>query len=104
MAKHGAKLLLVVFMAAMPIAAHAASSEADFKAALAAAEASNKEAKTARNQWTTTSQAIAAAKKSAAAGDYDAAVSSTKHAEELAKASFAQAKEQQDAWRGAKIH
>ena len=43
----------------------AASSEADFKAAYAAAEAANKEAGALRNQWTTTAAALAAAKKAA---------------------------------------
>ena len=43
----------------------AAGSEADFKAAYAAAEAANKEAGSLRNQWTTTAAALAAAKKAA---------------------------------------
>ena len=43
----------------------AASSEADFKTAYAAAEAANKEAASLRNQWTTTAAALAAAKKAA---------------------------------------
>ena len=37
----------------------AASSEADFKAAYAAADAANKEAGTLRNQWTVTAAALA---------------------------------------------
>ena len=43
----------------------AAGSEADFKAAYAAAEAANKEAGALRNQWTVTAAALAAAKKAA---------------------------------------
>ena len=42
-----------------------AASEADFKAAYAAAEAANKEAGSLRNQWTTTAATLAAAKKAA---------------------------------------
>ena len=38
-----------------------AASEADFKAAYAAAEAANKEAGSLRNQWTTTASTLAAA-------------------------------------------
>ena len=40
-----------------------AASEADFKAAYAAAEAAEKEAGALRNQWTTTEATLAAAKK-----------------------------------------
>lgn len=82
-------------------AAPAASTEADFNAAFAAAQAAEKDAGALKNRWTTTEQALAAAKKAAAAGNFDAAVDEAKHAEALAKASIAQAKEQQDAWRAA---
>ena len=51
-------------------------SEADYKAAYAAAEAANKEAGGLRNQWTTTAATLAAAKKAADAGDFDKAVES----------------------------
>ena len=80
-------------------AAQAASSEADFKTALATAEAAEQDAGALKNQWIPTEQALAAAKKAAAAGDFDAAVAQAKEAEALAKASIAQAKEQQSAWR-----
>src|SRR5476651_1820337 len=69
----------------------AAGPEADFKAAYAAAEAANKEAGSLRNQWTTTAATLAAAKKAADAGDFDAAIASAKEAEALAKASIFQA-------------
>lgn len=81
----------------------AAGSEADFKSALVAAEAANKEAGALKNQWTTTAQQLAAAKQAAAAGDFDKAAGLAKLAEALAKASVAQAKEQQEAWRAAEI-
>ena len=80
-------------------AAQAASTEADFKTALAAAEAAEQDAGALKNQWIPTEQALAAAKKAAAAGDFDTAVAQAKEAEALAKASIAQAKEQQSAWR-----
>jgi hypothetical protein len=83
--------------AAMP--AFAASTEADFKTAYAAAEAANNEAGKLRNQWTTTVSALAAAKKAAEAGDFDKAVAASKHAEELAKASIHQTLEQKDGWK-----
>ena len=81
----------------------AAGSEADFKAAYAAAEAANKEAAALRNQWTTTAAALAAAKKAADAGDFDAAVASSKEAEALAKASIFQATSEKEAWKDMEI-
>jgi hypothetical protein len=84
-------------------AAQAASTEADFNNALAAAIAAEQEAGTLKNQWIPTEQALAAAKKAAAAGDFDAAVAQAKQAEALAKASIAQAREQQTAWRAGVI-
>lgn len=99
------RTLLVVtclFLAAAS-AARAASTQADFDAALAAAVTAEKEAATLKNQWIPTEQALAAAKKAAAAGDFDAAVAHANAAEALAKASIAQAKEQQDAWKAGVI-
>jgi hypothetical protein len=84
-------------------AAQAANTETDFKTALAAAEAAEQDAGALKNQWTPTEQALAAAKKAAAAGDFDTAVAQAKQAEALAKASIAQAKEQQTAWRAGVI-
>jgi hypothetical protein len=81
-----------------------AASEADFKAAYAAAEAANKEAGSLRNQWTTTAAALADAKKAADKGDYDAATASAKKAEALAKASTYQAESEKDAWKAMEIH
>ena len=87
-----------------PAAAKAASTEADFKSALAAAEAAEKDAGALKNQWTTTEQALAAARRRRPANDFDTAVKQAQQAEALAKASIAQAKEQQDAWQAAVIH
>jgi uncharacterized protein YceK len=81
----------------------AASSESDFKAAYAAAEAANKEAGSLRNQWTVTAAALAAAKKAADAGDYDEAVAQSKEAEALARASIYQATSEKDAWKALEI-
>jgi hypothetical protein len=81
-----------------------AASEADFKAAYAAAEAANKEAGSLRNQWTTTAATLADAKKAADKGDFDAATASAKEAEALAKASIYQATSEKDAWRALEIH
>jgi hypothetical protein len=81
----------------------AAGSEADYKAAYAAAEAANKEAASLRNQWTTTAAALAAAKKAADAGDFDAAVAASKEAEALAKASIFQATSEKTLWKDMEI-
>jgi hypothetical protein len=80
-----------------------AATEADYKAALSAAEAANKEAAGLRNQWTVTAAAIAAAKKAAEAGDFDKAVASSKEAEALAKASIFQATSEKKLWRDLEI-
>ena len=81
----------------------AAGSEADFKAAYAAAEAANKEAGLLRNQWTTTAAALAAAKKAADSGDFDQAAAASKEAEALAKASIFQATSEKEAWKALEI-
>ena len=83
--------------------AMAASTEADFKAAYAAAEAANKEAGSLRNQWTTTAATLAAAKKAAESGDFDKAVASSQEAEALAKASIFQATSEKGLWKDMEI-
>ena len=95
-------LATAVLIAGAP-SAFAAGSEADLKAAYAAAEAANKEAASLRNQWTTTAAALAAAKKAADAGDFDAAVASSKEAEAMAKASSYQATSEKEAWKALEI-
>lgn len=75
-----------------------AASEDDFKAALAKAEAVDKQAKSLKNQWTTTEDELKKAKAAAAAGKFDDAVKLAEHAEALAQASVAQAKEQEKLW------
>ena len=80
-----------------------AASEADFKAAYAAAEAANKEAGNLRNQWTTTASTLAAAKKAADSGDFDAGVAQAKEAEALAKASIFQATSEKERWKDLEI-
>ncbi len=81
----------------------AANTEADYKTALAAAEAAEKDAGTLKNQWLPTEQALTAARKAAAANDFDTAVKQAQQAEALAKASIFQAKEQDEAWKAAVI-
>jgi hypothetical protein len=95
--------LFVTVVCLLTGAALAASAEADYKTALAAAEAAEQDAGALKNQWIPTEQALAAAKKAAAAGDFDGAVVQAKEAEALAKASIAQAKEQQTAWKAGVI-
>ncbi len=81
----------------------AGASEADFKAAYAAAEAAGKEAAALRNQWTTATSALAEAKKAAAANDFDKAVTEAKQAEALARASIFQATSEKERWKDAEI-
>ena len=95
-------LLAAVFLATGMQPALAAS-EADYKAALTAAEAAQKEAASLRNRWTTTEANLAAAKKSAAAGDFDAATASAKEAEALARASIYQATSEKERWKDMEI-
>jgi hypothetical protein len=95
--------LTFALLAAGGAPAFAASTEADFKATYAAAEAANKEAGALRNQWTTTAAALNAAKKAADSGDFDKAVEAAKEAEALAKASVFQSNEQKDAWKELEI-
>jgi hypothetical protein len=80
-----------------------AATEADFSAAYAAAEAANKQAGSLRNQWTTTAATLAAAKKAAAEGNFDAAVASSKEADALAKASIFQATSEKTLWKDMEI-
>jgi hypothetical protein len=92
-------LLLSLAMASSAFAA----TEADYKVAYAAAEAASKQAAFLRNQWTTTTSTLAAAKKTADSGDFDRAVAAAKEAEALAKASVDQATSEKQAWKAMEI-
>jgi hypothetical protein len=94
--------LVSILLIASSVCAFAAT-EADYKAAYAAAEAANKEAAALRNQWTTTAVTLAAAKKAADAGNFDAATASAKEAEALAKASSFQATSEKERWKDMEI-
>lgn len=96
-------MLSLLLLFAVASSALAAGSEADFKAAYAAAEAANKEAAGLRNQWTTTAATLAAAKKAADSGDFDTATASAKEAEALARASIYQATSEKQAWKNLEI-
>jgi hypothetical protein len=80
-----------------------AASEDDYKTALAAADAAEKQADALRNKWTTTEAQLAAAKKAAAGGDFDAAIAAAKDAEALAKASVFQATSERERWKDMEI-
>jgi hypothetical protein len=101
MRKYAFVLASLLLADARPVLA--AGSEADFKAAYAAAEAANKQAAALRNQWTTTAAALNAAKKAADTGDFERALASSKEAEALAKASIFQAESEKQAWRALEI-
>lgn len=96
-------LLLSVLLIAGATSASAASTEADFKAAYAAAETANKEAGLLRNQWTVTAAALADAKKAADKGDFEQAIAASKEAEALAKASIFQATSEKERWKDLEI-
>jgi hypothetical protein len=80
-----------------------AASEADYKAAFAAAEAAEKQADQLRNKWTTTETQLAAAKRAAGAGDFDAATAAANEAEALAKASIFQATSEKERWKDMEV-
>lgn len=94
-------LAMVLAFGLMPTAR--AASEADYKAALTAAEAASKQAAGLRNQWTVTVSTLAAAKKAADGGDFDRATAAAKEAEALAKASIFQATSEKEAWKAMEI-
>jgi hypothetical protein len=98
-------ILSLALMIAGATSVLAASSEADFRAAYAAAEAANQEAGSLRDQWTVTATALADAKKAAEGGNFDQAVASSKEAEALAKASIFQATSEKEtnAWKALEI-
>jgi hypothetical protein len=95
--------LIPLLLIAGPASAPAAGTEADFRAAYAAAEAAEREAGHLRNQWTVTATALADAKKAADKGDFDQALAAAKEAEALAKASIFQATSEKEAWKNLEI-
>jgi hypothetical protein len=95
--------LVSVLLIAAATSVLAANSEADYKAAYAAAVAANKEAGALRDQWTVTATALADAKKAADAGKFDEAAAQSKEAEALAKASVFQATSEKEAWKALEI-
>jgi hypothetical protein len=95
-------VLVAVLVMAGPLPAVAAS-EAEFKAAMSAAEAAEKQADQLRNKWITTESELAAARKAAAAGDFDAAIAAAREAEALAIASIYQATSEKTRWKDMEI-
>jgi hypothetical protein len=96
------RLAVILSAAGLTTAAWAASAD-DFNAAYTKAEAAENQAGTLKTQWTTTEDALKAAKKAADAGNFDDAIKHAQQAEALANASIAQAKEQATAWKNAAI-
>lgn len=97
------KMRLVLLAALLTAGSAFAASEADYKAAYAAAEAANAEAGKLRNQWIPTATALAAAKKAGDAGDFDRAIEAAKEAEALAKASIYQSTSEKKLWKEMEI-
>ena len=95
-------VLAAVLVMAGALPARAAS-EAEFKAAISAAEAAEKQADQLRNKWLTTEMELAAARKAAAAGDFDAAIAAAREAEALAIASIYQATSEKTRWKDMEI-
>lgn len=96
-------VLAAVLLMAGVVPAPAASQD-DYKTAFAAAEAAEKQADQLRNKWTTTEAQLAAAKKAAAAGDFDSATAAAREAEARAKASVFQATSEKERWKDMEIH
>jgi ABC-type molybdate transport system substrate-binding protein len=96
-------LALILWLIGCTASVMAAGSESEFKSALAAAEAAEKEAGRLRNQWTVTESALTKAKKAAEKSDFDAAIELAREAERLAKASIFQATSERDAWKDLEI-
>lgn len=97
------KMKLVLLATLLTAGSAFAASEANYKAAYAAAEAANAEAGRLRNQWIPTATALAAAKKAGDAGDFDKAIDAAKEAEALAKASIYQATSEKKLWKEMEI-
>jgi hypothetical protein len=95
-------MLIVIMLIAGAQQAFAAS-EADFKAAYAAADAAEKQAGALRNRWLPTETTLAAARKAADSGNFDAAIAAAKEAEALAKASIEQATSEKERWKDMEI-
>ena len=91
------RLVVIASVAGFAGAAFAASAD-DYKTAEAKADAAIKQAHALRNEWTTTADAMKAAKAAAGAGKFDEAVKHAQDAEALANASVAQSKEQEKLW------
>jgi hypothetical protein len=98
------RALLTIAMLMGGLSPALAASEADFKAAYAAADAAQKQAGALRNQWLPTQTALAAAKKAGDSGDFDAATAQAREAEALAKASIFQATSEKERWKDMEIH
>ena len=98
------RLCQVLVVLPLGSAALAANTEADFKAAYAAAEVAEKQAGLLRNQWLATEAALADARKAAEKQDFETAIAAAKEAEALAKASIFQATSEKDAWKDLEIH
>jgi hypothetical protein len=95
---------LAVLLSVAGVAGSAVAATADdFKAAYAKAEAAEKGAAAVKNRWTATEATLKKAKAAADAGKFDEAVKMAQHAEALANASTAQAKEQEKLWPDAVI-
>lgn len=97
------KIAFAMMVSAVCAGSARAASEADYLAAVAAAESANKEAGRLRNQWTVTQAALTAAKKAAESGNFDSALKSAQEAEALAKASIVQATSEKQRWREMEI-
>jgi len=96
------RLAVILSVAGFASAALAASAD-DFKAAYAKAQAAEKGAAAVKDRWSITEATLKKSKAAADAGKFDDAVKLAQHAEALANASVAQAKEQEKLWPDAVI-
>lgn len=98
--RNGVSLGLIAGLSAAGLTAAALAGPAeDFKSAYNKAEAASRQAAAMKTQWSTTVNELKAAQNAASAGNYAEAIALARHAEALAEASIAQAKEQATSWR-----
>ena len=101
--KRRAVIPLVACWASLCSAPAWAASEADYLTAYAAASSAEADAGKVRNQWTSTEDALKAARKAAEAKNFDGAVDLANLAHAMAVRSIEQANEQAQAWRKAVV-
>lgn len=93
----------LMLAAALPLSATAGVNQSQYQDAYRQAVTAHKQAGRVENQWTTTSDALASAKKAAQDGDYAKATALAQRARSLAQLAVKQAHEQDQNWQKAVV-